>query len=119
MKISESSLALQATSFRASRIEVAENLSAWGGQGATVERGGRALPEVRVSDAAREALQADESAAAGASGRPRGEAPSQGAPPWRPYFTRAAAMVPQLRALGSGRKTRRLEVLFLFTPKAT
>lgn len=67
MKISESSLALQATSFRASRIEVAENLSAWGGQGATVERGGRALPEVRVSEAAREALQADESAAVGAS----------------------------------------------------
>ena len=64
MKISESGLALQATSFRASRIEVAENLSAWGGQGATVERGGRALPEVRVSEAAREALQADESAAA-------------------------------------------------------
>lgn len=67
MKISDSSLALQATSFRASRIEVAENLSAWGGQGATVERGGRALPEVRVSEAAREALQADESAAVGAS----------------------------------------------------
>ncbi|MDD3327466.1 MAG: hypothetical protein PHW25_10330 [Zoogloea sp.] len=67
MKISESSLGLQATSFRASRIEVTESLSAWGSQGAAVERGGRALPEVRVSEAAREALQADESAAAGAA----------------------------------------------------
>ena len=67
MKISESSLELQASSLRATRLEVKESLSVWGGQGAAVERGGLALPEVRVSEAAREALQADESAAAGAA----------------------------------------------------
>ena len=67
MKISESSLELQASSLKATRLEVKESLSAWVGQGAAVERGGRALPEVRVSEAAREALQADESAATGAA----------------------------------------------------
>ena len=67
MKISESSLELQASSLKATRLEVKESLSAWVGQGAAVERGARALPEVRVSEAAREALQADESAATGAA----------------------------------------------------
>ena len=67
MKISESSLELQASSLKATRLEVKESLSAWVGQGAAVERGPRALPEVRVSEAAREALQADESAATGAA----------------------------------------------------
>jgi len=67
MKISESSLGLQAASLRVSRREVEESLSVWRGQAGGVERGARALPELRVSEAAREALQADESAAAGAA----------------------------------------------------
>ncbi len=44
MKISESSLELQASSLRATRLEVKESLSVWGGQGAAVERGGLAHP---------------------------------------------------------------------------
>jgi hypothetical protein len=39
MKISESSLELQASSLKATRLEVKESLSAWVGQGAAVERG--------------------------------------------------------------------------------
>ena len=47
---------------------MSESLSVWRGQGGAVERGARALPEVRVSEAAREALQTDESAAVKAAG---------------------------------------------------